>query len=192
MWTNKHNQFPQLKIYVWCRERKQKSSWSYAYFYCIRIPFEFWHYFFSSSKRTWKQLMSFLIWDIACKNELCHCNIILFCFYFLLLRFKRTWKQSMSFHYWLQLWWRRLKLLFKVSQSALILTDKLKLFHGEHILYIICSRWDWKFMLEVIGVIDVISSWYLGCFFFFLVLIVPSFSRVQTFQIDFGSRGLRS
>lgn len=45
-----------------------------------------------------------------------------------LLRFKRTWKLLMWFHCWPLLWWKRLRLLFKQSQNALIHTDELKSF----------------------------------------------------------------
>lgn len=114
--------------------------------------------------------MPFLIWYITCENDFA-IVILSYFFCFLLLRFKRTWKQSMSFHYWLLLWWRRLKLLFKASQSALNHTDELKFFHGGHI-YALDGRLrhpralEWKFLLKIIGVVDVISWDFFSLSFF--------------------------
>lgn len=113
-----------------------------------------------------------------------------------MLRFKRTWKQSMSFHYWLLLWWRRLRLLFKASQNALNRTDEWKFFlRRTHALDgRLHHPWapEWKFMLTFIGVVDLISWDFAFSYFFFLRLIMPYFLWVQTFQIDFGSKGFRS
>lgn len=61
-------------------------------------------------------------------------------FPFALLRFKKTWKLLMWFHYWPLLWWKRLRLLFKQSQNALIHTDELKSFIC-HTTYM-CIQWE--------------------------------------------------
>lgn len=114
---------------------------------------------------------------------------------FSLLRFKRTWRLLMSFHYWLLLWWRRLRLLFKPSQSALIRIDEFIEGFPYATQCAFNGRASWSQFIGVqihvkvdccCGCDSLLSSPFL-LLIYTLVLIMPFCSWVRVFHIDFRS-----